>query len=188
MIDILDLQETRGDLPANPVASDVALEAGTTEAQAAAMIATAWAQAEAYCNRRFYPVTAAQMIVRVRGIAVLKWPYSPAPDAITVDWRKGGEWQEIPADYLPDAGLIDVDTPVSETWRITAVGTVDPGTPPATVMQAVENLALYQLIQMPQRREFKSQNAGDSGFTREGLMGLFYASGAGAMLAGEIRL
>ncbi|WP_146345648.1 hypothetical protein [Falsiphaeobacter marinintestinus] len=185
MIDTLHNEETRGALPTSPVASEVALEAGATEAQATAMIATAWAQAEAFCDRRCYPVTAAQRIIQVKGIGVYRWPWHPAPDAFTFERRTNGEWVVFDVEHI--AGLIDIDTPVTETWRITQVGAVDPGTPPAHVIQAVANLALYQLVQMPQRREFKSQNAGDSGFTRESLMGLFWASGAGPMLASEVR-
>jgi hypothetical protein len=149
------------------------------------MIATAWEQAETFTGRTYYPVTAGQMRVDVRGIGVLRWPRYPAPEAFTFERKSNGAWQEFDVEH--EAGLIDVDLPCRETWRITQVGTVDPGTPPAHVIQAVTGLALYQLVQMPQRREFKSQNAGDSGFTRESLMGLFWASGAGPMLASEVR-
>lgn len=56
------------------------------------------------------------------------------------------------------------------------------------VTAAVHNLALYLLIHDPARREFRSKSAGDSSFTREGKMGALCGSGAGALLASEVRL
>ena len=58
---------------------------------------------------------------------------------------------------------------------------------PANVLRAVANLALYQLIHSPARREFRTQTTGDVTLTREAVMGLFYGSGAGALLASEVR-
>ena len=49
------------------------------------------------------------------------------------------------------------------------------------------NLAVYQLIQQPARREFKSQTMQDTTVTREAMMGVLYGSGAGALLASEVR-
>ena len=64
-----------------------------------------------------------------------------------------------------------------------------PGAPvSAEVVQAVHNLALYQLIHAPSRREFKSQSSGDFSFSREALIPVFRGSGAGALLAGEVRI
>ena len=123
MIDILSVDFTRGDLPSSPVASEVALEAGATEAQATAMIATAWEQAETFTGRTYYPVTAGQMRVDVRGIGVLRWPRYPAPEAFTFERKSNGAWQEFDVEH--EAGLIDVDLPCRETWRITQVGTVE---------------------------------------------------------------
>ncbi|MCP4206748.1 MAG: hypothetical protein GY767_06850 [Shimia sp.] len=49
MIEHISTDFTRGELPATPVASEVALEAGVNEAQA--LIAAAWEQAETFTGR-----------------------------------------------------------------------------------------------------------------------------------------
>ncbi|MEO0939876.1 MAG: hypothetical protein AAFY38_17125 [Pseudomonadota bacterium] len=55
------------------------------------------------------------------------------------------------------------------------------------VLEAVRCLALYQLIQSPSRREFRTVTAGDSQLTRESLGPLFKMSGAGILLASEVK-
>jgi hypothetical protein len=183
MIEHISTDFTRGDLPATPVASEVALEAGVAEAQAQALIAAAWEQAETFTGRTYYPVTAGTVILKVTGPELFTWPRYPFPEALTVEYLSGGEWVAHSETYI--AGMIELEGPL--TYRLTQPETVTPSTPKHNVTQAVFNLAVYQLVFSPQRREFKSQNAGDSGFSRENLMGLFYGSGAGALLASEVR-
>ena len=183
MIEHISTDFTRGELPAMPLASEVALEAGVTEAQAQAMIAAAWEQAEAFTGRSYYAVTAGNFILQVKGAELYTWPRYPFPEALKVEYLQGDEWVPHSETYV--AGMIELEGPL--TYRLTQVGAVQPPTPKANVLQAVFNLAVYQLVYSPQRREFKSQNAGDSGFARESLMGLFYGSGAGALLASEVR-
>ncbi|MCP4206747.1 MAG: hypothetical protein GY767_06845 [Shimia sp.] len=100
-----------------------------------------------------------------------------------MEYLSGGEWVAHSETYI--AGVIDLEGPL--TYRLTQPNSVTSAMPKPHVLQAVFNLAVYQLVFSPQRREFKSQNAGDSGFSRENLMGLFYGSGAGALLASEVR-
>ncbi|MCP9481666.1 hypothetical protein NNA36_06785 [Shimia sp. CNT1-13L.2] len=183
MIEHISTDFTRGELPASPIASEVALEAGVTEAQAQALISAAWEQAETFTGRTYYPVTAGSVVLRVKGAELYTWPRYPFPETLTVEALSGGEWVSHSETYI--AGMIELEGPL--TYRLTQPDTVTPPTPKSHVLQAVFNLAVYQLVYSPQRREFKSQNAGDSGFTREHLMGLFYGSGAGALLASEVR-
>ncbi|UWQ52745.1 hypothetical protein [Leisingera caerulea] len=185
MIESIETTFTRGDVPSAPNASYVALEAGTLETDARDMIAAAWQQAEAYTGRSYYPVTAGQVVLKILGPELYTWPRHPFPAALTVEVWSQSDWVPHSEIYIPALGLIELEGPL--LYRLTQVGTIDPGTPPQHVQQAVFNLACYQLIHSPARREFKSQNAGDSGFTRESLMGVMYGSGAGALLASEVR-
>lgn len=59
--------------------------------------------------------------------------------------------------------------------------------PPPQVIEAVRALALYQLIHTAARREFRTVTAGDSTLSREALGPLFKMSGAGILLASEMR-
>lgn len=181
----LETTFTLGADPASPVATDIALEADCTEAEAQAMISTAWAQVEAFTNRSYRPITAGKVVLTTSGFDTYPWPRHPFPAAITVEILLGGSWVANPALYVAELGLVDLET--HTTYRLTQSGTVAGRTPSAAVVQAVTNLALYQLIHAPARREFKSQSAGDTSFTREAIMGVLYGSGAGAMLASEVR-
>lgn len=183
MIDILSAEFTRGELPELPFAHDVALEAGVPEFEAYAMISAAWAQAEAFTGRTYYPVTAGEVVAHVRGFEVYRWPRYPYPASLNVEVRMRDGWQAHSETYL--SGMIELEGPL--TYRLTQPDPITPPEPPEHVQQAVFNLATYQLIQSPARREFNSQNAGDTGFSRERFMGLFWASGAGPLLASEVR-
>lgn len=77
---------------ANPVASEVVLEAGATEAQAQAMIAVAWEQAETFTGRTYYPVTAGTVVLKVRGPELYTWPRCPFPSALDVQVLINGEF------------------------------------------------------------------------------------------------
>lgn len=185
MIELLEPEFTHGDSPATPVASEIALEAGVSEVNAAAMIAASWIQAETFCNRAYRPITAGTVIIKVGREQAWRWPRYPYPAALGIEIYQNSQWVSHSETYVASAGLVEL---VPWTlYRLTQTGTVTPPTPGANVVQAVANLALYQLIQMPQRREFKSQTAGDTSLNREQLMGLFYGSGAGILLASEVR-
>ncbi len=169
-----------------PSPSDVALEAGVSGGEADAMIAAAWAQVEAFTGRAYRPITAGKVIIRVSSPIAYQWPRHPFPEALTIEVLSNGTWVPHWETYVPAAGLVELE--IYTLYRLTQVGTVTPPAPPAHVFQAVINLALYQLIHAPARREFRAQSAGDSSFTREALMGVMYGSGAGALLASEMRL
>ncbi len=185
MIELLETDFTYGDFPANPVASAVALEAGVSEAEAAAMIAASWTQAETFTRRAYRPILTGKLIVKVSQEAPYRWPRYPYPASLGVEVYLGGQWVEHSETYIPDAGLIEL-VPYT-LYRLTQPDTVTPPAPAQHIVQAVKNLALYQLIHMPQRREFKNQSAGDTSLSREQLMGLFFGSGAGILLANEVR-
>ncbi|MBO9478249.1 hypothetical protein J7382_11950 [Shimia sp. R11_0] len=185
MIEVLETEFTYGDAPANISASDVALEAGVSEVDAATMIVASWIQAETFCNRAFRPITSGKVVIKVAQEQAWQWPRYPYPDDLVIEVHSKGSWVSHSETYVAVAGLVEL---VPWTlYRLTQSGTVTPPPPNDTVVQAVKNLALYQLVQMPQRREFKSQTAGDTSLTREEIKGLFYASGAGALLASEVR-
>lgn len=57
----------------------------------------------------------------------------------------------------------------------------------AHVVEAVRCLALYQLIHSAARREFRTITAADSTLTREALGPLFRQSGAGILLASDVK-
>jgi hypothetical protein len=185
MIDILEAEFTYGDVPANIVASDVALEAGVSDVNAATMIAASWIQAETFCNRAFLPITSGKVVIKVSQEQAWRWPRYPFPDDLIIEVFSQGSWVPHSETYVAAAGIVEL---VPWTlYRLTQSGTVTPPAPSTNVVQAVTNLALYQLVQMPQRREFKNQTAGDTSLTRENLQGLFWASGAGILLANEVR-
>ncbi len=185
MIELLETEFTYGEVPANLAASDIALEAGVLWDEAEAMIAASWIQAETFTGRTYRPVTSGTVIIKVSQEHPYCWPRHPFPNALGVEVYQNGQWVSHTETYVAAAGLIEL---VPWTlYRLTQIGTVTPPDPASNVVRAVQNLALYQLIQMPQRREFKSQTAGDTSLNREQLMGLFYGSGAGILLANEVR-
>ncbi|MGQ0565540.1 MAG: hypothetical protein ACT4OK_10775 [Gemmobacter sp.] len=183
---IINFTQTRGALPAVPLAVDVALEAGAANDRATAVIGAAWAMAETFTGRNYWPVTAAVLTMQAGDDCEAWWPRAPAPAAVTMERLSGREWvADTGPMYMADAGWFTFLAP-GATYRFTQVGTVTPA-PSANVLEAVRALALYSLIQSPARTEFRQIQAGDSTLTREALGGVFAMSGAGAMLAWEVR-
>lgn len=78
---------------------------------------------------------------------------------------------------------------LAASWALAEAhtGRVYPVEPPAHVVEAVRLLALYMLIHDPARREFRTVTAGDSTLAREAVGPLFRMSGAGILLASEVR-
>lgn len=185
MIELLEPTFAYGDFPETPVASDLALKADTTEAEASAMIKLAWSQVESFTKRTYRDITTGVVIVKVKIEMPFQWPRFPFPVSLGVEVLSQGSWVPHSESYVASVGWVEL-VPFT-LYRLTQVGTVSAWPASEAVVQAVSNLAEYQLIQAPHRREFKSQTAGDTGFTREALMGVLYGSGAGAMLAGEVR-
>lgn len=183
---------TRGATPATPSATDVALEASVTQDRAAALIAASWHLVEVFTGRTYFPVTAAVFVTELpTGSApesgTAAWPREPYPADVEVQRWTAGAWvPDAGADYVPDLGLTILLEPGAR-YKIAQVGAVTPAAPGAHVVEAVRALALYQLVNSPSRREFRTMTAGDSNLTREALDGLFRASGAGILLAGEVR-
>lgn len=182
---ITEFQMTRGAAPTTPSAVEVALEANVTNERATAMIAASWALAETFTGRLYWPATDAFAVAVMDADGDAQWPRYPFPDALTVEEWSGGTWQAASIEYVPETGTVLSLT--AGRYRLTS-GAVDPGAPGDHVVEAVRALALYQLIHSPARREFRTITAGDSTLTREALAGLFRASGAGILLAGEVRL
>ncbi|WP_323783426.1 hypothetical protein [Thalassovita sp.] len=186
MITLLETTFTPGDDPATSLlASEVAFEADATETEATAMLSASWSQIEAFTGRTYRDTTAGKIIVKTDAPMQYQWPRYPFPDALTVEAYSGGFWASATASYVAEAGLIDLDP--FTLYRLTQTGTVAGAPVTAGVEQAVYNLALYQLMQGPSRREYRSQTSGDFAFTREALMPVFRGSGAGALLASEVR-
>jgi hypothetical protein len=151
------------------------------------LIAASWALVEVFTGRSYWSVTEAvgMAFVPEAGGDVC-WPRHPCPEAVVVEMRSAGAWTvAASADYVQEFGT--VSGLVEGRYRITQTGEVTPDAPAAHVVEAVRALSLYQLIHSPARREFRQINAGDSSLTREALDGLFRASGAGILLAGEVR-
>ena len=143
------------------------------------MVNAVWAQVETFTGRTYRPMATGEVIVRAWGSGLFRWPRFPEPEAMTVETLAGTAWVPQAAAYVPGVGV----ELAPGVYRLRQVGMV-PGCPVAPhVAQAVVHLALYQFVHMPHRREFRSQGAGDTSMTRESLMGLFYGSGAGALLA-----
>ena len=187
MISVLETSFTPGPDPASSiVAADVALEADCTEAEAEAMLTASWAMVEAFTGTSYRAITAGKVIVKPACPIGFRWPRSPFPEALTVEAYASGGWAPASARYIPDAGIIDLEP--GTLYRLTQEGEVPGALVTPGVVQAVHNLALYQLIHAPSRREFKSQASGDFSFSREALMPVFRGSGAGALLAGEVRI
>lgn len=169
-----------------PNASNIAFEAGVEDNRDLSLLIKAcWSQAETFTGRMYRDTLTGKVIIRVSAPHSFVWPRYPFPDAITVEHLQNGSWVTDSAEYVPEVGMIDLHP--HTLYRLTQVGTVAASPVSESVGRAVTNLTLYQLIHSPQRREFKSQSAGDSSLTRENLMGLFYGSGAGVLLASEVR-
>lgn len=170
--------------PAQPVASEIALEAGVTESLAQAYIAAAWEQAENFCGRTWRGYGSGEILIEVDFPHEYRIPRYPYPASVTAEiWSDNARAYGY-AEVRYRSGYVELYP--GQLYRLTLAPT-DPVPAPPHVVQAVANLALYQLIQLPQRREFKSQTQGDTTLSREALMGIFYGSGAGALLASEIR-
>lgn len=183
---ITEFSQTRGAEPTIPDAVAVALESGVANDRATAMIAASWSLAETFTGRLYWPVSGAVAVATLGADGDATWPRWPFPAAVAVDVWTAGAWvANTGHTYVPELGL--VTDLVAGRYRITQTGTTTPATPGSHVLEAVRALALYQLIHSPARREFKQINAGDSSLTRESLAGLFRASGAGMLLAGEVR-
>lgn len=186
MIALLETDFTPGDDPETSLlASEVAYEADATEDEATAMLTASWAMVEAFTGRSYRDTTAGKVIVKAVCPMAFRWPRNPFPAALTVEAYAGGSWVPATASYVAEAGTIDLEA--FTLYRLTQVGTVAGAPVSAGVQRAVHQLALYQLIHAPSRREFRSQSSGDFSFTRESLMPVFRGSGAGALLASEVR-
>lgn len=181
---ILSYAPTYGAFPAGPDASRVALEASVSQEDAAAMIEAAWQQAETFTGRTFRVTESAELIVRTEGPDAIRWPRQPAPASVTAERFDGDAWVPDRARIVA-GGWLDIEG--KGIWKLTAEN-VPANHIGGHVVQAVVCLALYQLIHSPARREFRSQSAGDTSVTREALAGLFWASGAGALLSSEVVL
>lgn len=182
----MTFSQTRGATPELPAAQDVALEAGVTQERAASVITAAWAMVEAYTGRNYWPVTAAVLIGEGREDATVWWPRKPAPEAVTVERLSAGAWVEDHAPmFVEGPGYLAFAQP-GKTYRLTQVGEIA-AAPSHTAVEAVRALALYQLIHSPARREFRQVQSADTTMTREAYGNVMAASGAGMLLAGEVR-
>jgi hypothetical protein len=187
MIALLETAFTPGPTPTLfPSAYDVALEADTTEYEAMAILEASWGMVEAFTGKTYRETTAGKVIVKAACPMAFRWPRYPFPDVLAVEAYTGGEWAPATASYVAEAGIIDLEP--FTLYRLIQVGVVAGAPVSAEVERAVHNLALYQLIHASSRREFRSQSSGDFSFTRESLMPVFRGSGAGALLAGEVRI
>lgn len=170
--------------PETPVASEIALEAGVTEALAAAYIAASWEMAENFCGRSWRGYGSGEIQIEVDFCHEYRLPRYPYPASVTAEiWSdKARAYEAVEVRYR--SGYVELYP--GNLYRLILAPT-DPVPAPAHVTQAVANLALYQLVHLPQRREFKSTSFADTNMTREAVMGVFYGSGAGALLASEVR-
>lgn len=174
-----------GPVPSLPDPVEVALEAGTTNAAATSMLAASWSIAENWTRRAYRGLTTAAVFIEVGGPMVWRWPVAPYPDVLTVEVLTGGAWEAFTgATYIKEMGLVELEPGVM--YKLVAPSGIAAPTYGPHVTEAVRNLALYQLVHSPARREYRSQSAGDSALTREAMMGVLYGSGAGALLAGEV--
>lgn len=186
MIEFLEATFTPNPAPVGLIsASDVALEAGASEQQAAVMLAASWSQAETFTGRAYRGIASGEVLVRAHDPHEFKWPRFPYPETVSAevwsDHLRG--WDPVQVAYR--GGYLDLCA--GQMYRLVQAPTAPLDPMPAHVLQAVSNLAVYQLIQQPARREFKSQTMQDTTVTREALMGVLYGSGAGALLASEVR-
>ncbi len=185
MIANLEVDFTYGADPASPTAVGIALEAETEQETAQAMISASWVQAENFVRRSYRETLTGSAVIKVSSEMPYRWPRYPYPAALTIEVLIDGVWVPHSETYSPGLGIIEL-VPWT-VYRLTQTAPIPACPIGVHVIQAVNNLALYQLIHGPARREFKSQQAGDSSLIREQVMGLFYGSGAGALLASEVR-
>lgn len=185
MIEFLEATFTPNPVPDLLSASDIALEAGASAQQAAVMIAASWNMAETFTGRAYRGIASGEVLVRAHDPHEYRWPRYPFPDIITAevwsDHLRG--WDPVQVAYR--GGYLDLCA--GQMYRLVQAPTPPLDPMPPHVLQAVSQLAIYQLIQAPSRREFKSQTMADTTFTREAVMGVLYGSGAGALLASEVR-
>lgn len=171
--------------PEQPDKTAIALEAGCSADQAEAFVQAAWEQVETFTGRCYRGIASGEVLVRAHYPHEYRWPRYPFPATITAeiwsDQDKG--WRAVEVVYR--AGYVELYA--GNLYRLTQAPTPPVDPLPGHVVQAVSNLAIYQLIQQPQRREFRSQTMGETTLTREAVMGALYGSGAGALLAGEVR-
>ena len=182
-VSILDFTMTAGPHPAVSDVSRVALEAAVSDTDASLAISAAWHVAEGFTGRTYREVSSATLIVSAGGPGVVRWPRYPWPDAVEAEWHDGQAW--VPGRSLIVGGLCEIEH--AGKWKLTASDV--PAAPIGDhVTQGVVQVALYNLIWAPQRREFSHQSAGDTSLTREAQKGILYGSGAGALLASEVVL
>lgn len=166
-----------------PAYADIALQAGVTAQEAQDMVGAAWAMASNHTRRAYRSVLSGVVLIQQESTSWVPWPVWPEPEEATSELFTGRGWKPHEGYYMKGLGF-DLDG--QGLYRLTQVGMVAAPEIPAQVIEAVRCLALYLLIHSPQRREMRSQQAGDSSFTRVSSMGVLYGSGAGAMLAGEV--
>lgn len=186
MITVLETAFTAGPDPhPEPLASEIAFEADATLLEAQQILTASWAMAEAFTGRTYRATTSGKVVVRAEAPMPYHWPRYPFPEAITASIYQNGSWISLAMPYVAEVGMIDLEP--CQLTRLTQTGTVAGAPVTPAVQRAVHQLALYQLIHGPSRREYKSQTSGDFSFTREALMPVFRGSGAGAILASEVR-
>ena len=186
MISVLEALFVSGDPPDLIISpADLALEAGVSEGTAKGMIAASWAMVEAFTNKTWRPTTAGKIVIRSDEPLEYIWPRYPFPDKITAQAYTNGSWVTLPVSYVADVGLVGVQS--HTLTKIEQVGAAAGSPATRAVKMAVQHLALYQIIQGPDRREFRMQKSGDYEFAREALMPMFRGSGAGALLTSEVR-
>ncbi|CAM3207707.1 hypothetical protein SAMN04488021_12747 [Paracoccus aminovorans] len=179
------ISQARGDMPAGPDPVSVALEAAVKNDRAVAMIRASWILAERWTGHNYWPVLGATARAQVDVAGDVAWPREPFSSALIVERWEAEGWGEVDGGYVPEFGLLVGLAP--GRYRIRQTVPVAPEDPPEHVLESVRALALYQLIHSAARREFRTMGTGESSLTREALDGLFRASGAGILLAGEAR-
>lgn len=186
MITLLETSFAHGPDPhPEPMASEIAFEADGTQLEAETLLSASWAMVEAFTGKTYREMTAGKVIVKADTPMTFTWPRYPFPEALGVGTYQGGSWVSLSAPYVAEVGVIDLEP--FQLTRLIQTGTVAGAPVTPNVTRAVHQLALYQLMQGPSRREYRSQSSGDFSFTRESLMPVFRGSGAGALLASEVR-
>ncbi|WP_157960061.1 hypothetical protein [Albibacillus kandeliae] len=166
--------------------AELADEAGISEASSANLLETAWSMIETYTGRTYRAVSAGKLITRVYATHVFRWPSYPYPLALTVEYLRNGTWlEDTGAEYIADLGEVELQG--GSIYRLTLTDAIPASPIGSQVSEAAYKLALYMAVTNPVLREFRSQSAGDSAWSKEQLYGLFYGSGAAAMLSSEVR-
>ncbi|AXC50379.1 hypothetical protein DRW48_12395 [Paracoccus suum] len=184
-ITFLQVDFSPGPVPAVPAASDIALEAGASLDLATAFLGASWEMIENFTGRCYRATAAGTVLVEASEPMTYVWPRFPYPAIVTAErWDEGSQtFQPDTCRYMHGRCTFGGGT----LYRLTQAPTPAPVSIPECVRRAAANLTLYQLIHQPQRREFRSQTMADVTLTREAVQGLFYGSGAGALLASEVR-